>query len=182
MNYDWASLRAAATVAAGRAYAPYSGLRVGAAGQDGEGTVVTGCNVENASYGLTLCAECGLVSAQHAAGLGPLVAVSVVAGDGAPLVPCGRCRQLLLEAGGPLLLLDADGGPVRLGDLLPGAFTGDDLAARSEAGTAGGLGGSSPRASTAGGLGGSSPRAFTAADRGGRTTRTRQVSRHRVRR
>ena len=73
--------------------------------------MVTGCNVENASYGLTLCAECGLVSAQHAAGAGPLVAVSVVAGDGAPLVPCGRCRQLLLEAGGPEMLLDADTGP-----------------------------------------------------------------------
>jgi cytidine deaminase len=149
MDVDWVSLRAAATLAAARAYAPYSGLRVGAAGQDSEGTVVTGCNVENASYGLTLCAECGLVSAQHAAGLGPLVAVSVVAGDGAPLVPCGRCRQLLLESGGPLLLLDADGGPVRLGDLLPGAFTPDELAARSAGvGPAGGLGGSSPRVST----------------------------------
>ena len=74
---------------------------------------MTGCNVENASYGLTLCAECGLVSALHArrAAPGPLVAVSVVAGDGAPLVPCGRCRQLLLEAGGPALLLDTDAAP-----------------------------------------------------------------------
>ena len=93
--------------------------------------MVTGCNVENASYGLTLCAECGLVSAQHAAGAGPLVAASVVAADGAPLMPCGRCRQLLLEAGGPELLLDADTGPLRLGDLLPGAFTDSDLASRS---------------------------------------------------
>ena len=115
---------------AARAHAPYSGLQVGAAGVDGNGTMVTGCNVENASYGLTLCAECGLVSAQRAAGAGPLVAVSVVAGDGAPLMPCGRCRQLLLEAGGPGLLLDADTGPQRLGDLLPGAFTGEDLASR----------------------------------------------------
>jgi cytidine deaminase len=131
MDVDWNALRSAATAMAGRAYAPYSGLRVGAAGQDPNGTVVTGCNVENASYGLTLCAECGLVSAQHAAGAGPLVAVSVVAGDGAPLVPCGRCRQLLLEAGGPELLLDADGAPVRLGDLLPAAFTGADLDSRS---------------------------------------------------
>jgi cytidine deaminase len=131
IDVDWAALRSAATAVAGRAYAPYSGLRVGAAGQDRDGTVVTGCNVENASYGLTLCAECGLVSAQHTAGAGPLVAVSVVAGDGAPLVPCGRCRQLLLEAGGPELLLDADGGPVRLGDLLPAAFTGADLDSRS---------------------------------------------------
>ena len=131
MNVDWAALRAAATGVAARAYAPYSGLQVGAAGQDRDGVMVTGCNVENASYGLTLCAECGLVSAQHAAGAGPLVAVSVVAADGAPLMPCGRCRQLLLEAGGPELLLDADTGPQRLGDLLPGAFTDSDLALRS---------------------------------------------------
>jgi cytidine deaminase len=131
MNVDWAALRAAATEIAARAYAPYSGLQVGAAGLDRDGVMVTGCNVENASYGLTLCAECGLVSAQHATGAGPLVAISVVAADGAPLMPCGRCRQLLLEAGGPELLLDADAGPQRLGDLLPGAFTGDDLASRS---------------------------------------------------
>jgi cytidine deaminase len=131
MNVDWAALRAAATDVAARAHAPYSGLQVGAAGQDRDGLMVTGCNVENASYGLTLCAECGLVSAQHAAGAGPLVAVSVVAADGAPLMPCGRCRQLLLEAGGPELLLDADAGPQRIGDLLPGAFTGSDLASRS---------------------------------------------------
>ncbi len=131
MNVDWAALRVAATAVAARAYAPYSGLQVGAAGQDRDGVTVTGCNVENASYGLTLCAECGLVSAQHAAGAGPLVAVSVVAADGAPLMPCGRCRQLLLEAGGPELLLDADAGPQRLGDLLPGAFTDTDLASRS---------------------------------------------------
>ncbi len=131
MNVDWAALRAAATDVAARAHAPYSGLQVGAAGQDGDGIMVTGCNVENASYGLTLCAECGLVTAQHAAGAGPLVAVSVVAADGAPLMPCGRCRQLLLEAGGPELLLDADAGPQRLGDLLPGAFTDSDLATRS---------------------------------------------------
>jgi cytidine deaminase len=131
MNVDWAALRAAATGVAARAHAPYSGLQVGAAGQDRDGVLVTGCNVENASYGLTLCAECGLVSAQHAAGAGPLVAVSVVAADGAPLMPCGRCRQLLLEAGGPDLLLDADSGPQRLGDLLPGAFTDSDLATRS---------------------------------------------------
>jgi cytidine deaminase len=131
MNVDWTALRAAATGIAARAYAPYSGLQVGAAGLDRDGVLVTGCNVENASYGLTLCAECGLVSAQHAAGAGPLVAVSVVAADGAPLMPCGRCRQLLLEAGGPELLLDADAGPQRIGDLLPGAFTDSDLASRS---------------------------------------------------
>jgi cytidine deaminase len=137
---DWPALRAAAQAAAQSAYAPYSRLRVGAAGQvngEGEGAagrIVVGCNVENASYGLTLCAECGLVSALHASGGGTLAAVSVVAGDGAPLVPCGRCRQLLLEAGGPGLLLDAEGGPLELGSLLPLAFTGSDLSARRDAG------------------------------------------------
>jgi cytidine deaminase len=130
---DWPGLRAAAVAAAQRAYAPYSGLRVGAAGQAGDGQVVMGCNVENASYGLTLCAECGLVSALHAAGAqGPLLAVAVVAGDGAPLLPCGRCRQLLLEAGGGDLLVDTADGPVELKVLLPAAFTDADLAARRE--------------------------------------------------
>ena len=134
MDIDWPALRAAATAVAQHAYAPYSRLHVGAAGLAADGTVVTGCNVENASYGLTLCAECGLVSAMHAAGLDQLVAVSVVGGDGAPMAPCGRCRQLLLEAGGPGLLLDGDGGPQRLGDLLPGAFTGTDLSDRRDGG------------------------------------------------
>jgi cytidine deaminase len=133
VTIDWLALRASAGQAAGRAYAPYSRLRVGAAGQTSDGRVVLGCNVENASYGLSLCAECGLVSALHASGGGNLVAVSVVAGDGAPLVPCGRCRQLLLEAGGPGLLVDAEGGPRELGSLLPSAFSGTDLAARRDA-------------------------------------------------
>src|SRR5258707_5582582 len=115
MTIDWPALRAAAKAAAGHAYAPYSRLRVGAAGQASNGTVVTGCNVENASFGLTLCAECVLISALHATGAGRLVACSVVAADGAPLVPCGRCRQLLLEAGGPDLLIDAPAGQLRLG-------------------------------------------------------------------
>jgi cytidine deaminase len=118
---------------AAKAYAPYSGLRVGAAGVTSDGQVITGCNVENASYGMTLCAECGLVSAQHAvAGGSPLVAVAVVAGDGQPLLPCGRCRQLLLEAGGPGLLVDTEQGPVELSALLPAAFTGTDLASRRD--------------------------------------------------
>jgi cytidine deaminase len=135
---DWPALRAAATAAAERAYAPYSGLRVGAAGLTADGQVVSGCNVENSSYGLTLCAECGLVSALHASGAGvvgsgALQAVAVVAGDGQPLLPCGRCRQLLLEAGGPDLLVDTAEGPVELKVLLPAAFTGADLAARREA-------------------------------------------------
>jgi cytidine deaminase len=129
---DWEQLRVAAVETAARAYAPYSRLQVGAAGVTDAGGIVTGCNVENASYGLTLCAECGLVSALAAAGRSRLIAVSVVAGDGRPLTPCGRCRQLLLEHGGPELLLAA--GPdlpaYRLGDLLPGAFDADTLADR----------------------------------------------------
>jgi cytidine deaminase len=133
VTIDWLALRASAGQAAGRAYAPYSRLRVGAAGQTSDGRIVLGCNVENASYGLSLCAECGLVSALHAGGGGNLVAVSVVAGDGAPLVPCGRCRQLLLEAGGPGLLVDGEGGPRALGLLLPSAFSGTDLEARRDA-------------------------------------------------
>lgn len=127
MAIDWPALRAAAAEVAQRAHAPYSHLQVGAAGQAGDGRIVVGCNVENASYGLTLCAECGLVSALHASGGGTLAAVSVVAGDGHRLLPCGRCRQLLLEAGGPSLLVDTDAGPSELGRLLPSPFTPADL-------------------------------------------------------
>jgi cytidine deaminase len=133
MSTDWPALRQAATAVVENAYAPYSGLRVGAAGLTSGGQVVTGCNVENASYGLTLCAECGLVSSLHALhGDTSLVAVAVVAGDGQPLLPCGRCRQLLLEAGGPGLMVDTRQGPVSLSDLLPAAFSGTDLAARRD--------------------------------------------------
>jgi cytidine deaminase len=133
VSINWPALRAAAADAATRAYAPYSGLRVGAAGLASDERVVTGCNVENASYGLTLCAECGLVGALHAEGAqGPLRAVAVVAGDGKPLLPCGRCRQLLLEAGGGELLVDTADGPVKLSALLPAAFTGTDLAGRRD--------------------------------------------------
>jgi cytidine deaminase len=129
MAVDWPALRAAAANMAERAYAPYSRLHVGAAGVTSDGRVVMGCNVENASYGLTLCAECGLVSALHASGGGTLVAVSVVSGDGERLLPCGRCRQLLMEAGGPGLLVDTDAGPTELSLLLPSPFTGADLPA-----------------------------------------------------
>lgn len=132
---DWPALRSAAAAAATCAYAPYSRLHVGAAGLTDAGQVVTGCNVENASYGLTLCAECGLVSALHSSGGTRLVAVSIVAGDGNPLAPCGRCRQLLFEAGGNALLVDGGDGadPVPLGALLPGAFGPIDVGARREA-------------------------------------------------
>ncbi len=145
MSTDWPALRAAAIAAASRAYAPYSGLRVGAAGLTDDGRIIVGSNVENASFGLTLCAECSLVSALHGAGPGAapgaapeaapgasLVAVAVVAGDGEPLLPCGRCRQLLLEAGGGGLLVEGPDGPVELKFLLPAAFTTTDLAERRE--------------------------------------------------
>jgi len=139
VDTDWPALRAAAVAVVERAYAPYSGLRVGAAGLAADGRIVTGCNVENASYGMTLCAECGLVSALHASaspgpeGTSPLLAVAIVAGDGAPLLPCGRCRQLLLEAGGSHLLVDTAAGPVELSALLPAAFGPADLEARRDA-------------------------------------------------
>lgn len=113
------------------AYAPYSNVRVGACGLTDTGRLVRGCNVENSSYGLTLCAECGLVGDLMAGGGGRLVAVSVVAGDGAPIAPCGRCRQLLHEHGGASLLLDRDEGPVPLETLLPDAFGPEDVADRA---------------------------------------------------
>ena len=121
MTIDWGALRSAALAVAENAYAPYSSFHVGAAGLLDDGRIIVGCNVENASYGLALCAECGLTSALHASGGGHLVAVLCV-GNGAPVMPCGRCRQVLYEHGGPDLLVDGDGTPRRLVDLLPHAF------------------------------------------------------------
>ena len=118
---DWNALRTAAVAAAAHAYVPYSAYPVGAAGLVDDGRVLTACNVENASYGLSLCAECGLVSALHATGGGRLVAMACVDGRGQPLVPCGRCRQLLHEHGGPTLLCNAR----PLGELLPDPFDPD---------------------------------------------------------
>lgn len=122
-DVDWPALRAAAAEVARRAYIPYSGFPVGAAGLVDDGRVVVGCNVENASFGLTLCAECGLVSALHAGGGGRLVAVAVTDPEGNDLSCCGRCRQLLFEAGGPGLVVN--GRP--MSEWLPGAFGPDDL-------------------------------------------------------
>lgn len=122
MPIDWDALRARAVAACARAYAPYSRFPVGVAGLVDDGRVLTACNVENASFGLALCAECGLVSALHATGGGRLVAVACVDGKGRPLVPCGRCRQVLHEHGGPELLINERS----LGELLPDAF-GPDL-------------------------------------------------------
>jgi cytidine deaminase len=124
---DWAALRKAATEAMTHAYAPYSRFPVGAAGLVDDGRIIVGCNVENASYGLSLCAECGLVSALHASGGGRLVAMSCVDGAGAPLMPCGRCRQLLWEQGGPECLIDHADGPIPMAELLPYAFDAEEL-------------------------------------------------------
>ncbi|MGG7103075.1 cytidine deaminase [Rhodococcus sp. 24CO] len=119
---DWKLLRHNAQVVMRRAYAPYSGYAVGAAALVDDGRIVSGCNVENVSYGLSLCAECGLVSNLAASGGGRLIAFSCVDADGAILMPCGRCRQLLLEHGGPELLIDTVRGPRPLAELLPDAF------------------------------------------------------------
>src|SRR5439155_25145626 len=106
---------------------------VGAAGLVDDGRTVTACNVENASYGLTLCAECGLASALAAGGGGRLVAVVTVAADGEPVMPCGRCRQLLWEHGGPDCLVNGDGSVRRLVELLPGAFGADSMTGHTDA-------------------------------------------------
>ncbi len=129
---DWSLLRAEARRVRSQAYAPYSGFAVGAAAVTADGRLLTGCKVENASIGVTLCAECGVVSDLVAGGGGSLSAVSCVggpAGDaGAAVLPCGRCRQLLAEHGGPDLLVDGPRGPVPLRTLLPDAFTAGDMA------------------------------------------------------
>jgi cytidine deaminase len=123
---DWEALRSAARLVAGNGRAPYSGLRVGAAGLADDGRLVVGCNVENASYGLSVCAEVGVVAALAAGGPGRLVAVAVQARD-AVLTPCGRCRQVLLEHAGPGCLVDTGAGPRLLTELLPDAFGVADL-------------------------------------------------------
>ncbi len=126
---DWELLKTEAIAAMGRAYAPYSKFPVGAAAVVDDGRVVVGCNVENASYGLGLCAECGLVSALTASGGGRLLAMVCVGGDREFLMPCGRCRQLLFEHGGPTMQVAAEGGPLTVADLLPAAFGPNDLVA-----------------------------------------------------
>ena len=128
VRVDWDSLRAAAIGAMRQAYAPYSRFPVGVAGLVDDGRIVSGCNVENAAYGVALCAECGMVSQLHLSGGGRLVAVSCVNGDGNPLMPCGRCRQLLWENGGPGCQVMTSTGVRTMTELLPDAFGGDDLA------------------------------------------------------
>ncbi len=127
VEIDWNLLRSKAIEVSGHAYAPYSRFPVGAAALTTDDRIVTGCNVENVSYGLGLCAECAVVCALHSGGGGRLAALVCVDGSGALLMPCGRCRQVLLEHGGPAMLIDHPAGPRPLGDLLPDAFGPDDL-------------------------------------------------------
>lgn len=131
---DWDALRAAARAAASRAYAPYSGYRVGAAALASDGRIVSGCNVENAGYGVTLCAECGLVSELVNGGGGRLVAFTCCNGDGAVIMPCGRCRQLLWEHGGAAMAIETPRGLLTMADVLPQAFGPESLADGSAAG------------------------------------------------
>jgi cytidine deaminase len=103
---------------------------VGVAGLVDDGRVVSGCNVENAAYGVALCAECGMVSALHATGGGRLVAVVCVDRQGRLLMPCGRCRQLLWENGGPAMMLATERGVLTMDEVLPLAFGAEDLESR----------------------------------------------------
>jgi cytidine deaminase len=130
-DVDWQGLRAVAVEAALHAYVPYSHFPVGVAGLVDDGRVVSGCNVENASYGLTLCAECGMVSALHASGGGRLVVVVCVDQHGEDLMPCGRCRQLLWEHGGSTCLVHTSRGILPMTQVLPDAFDVDDLRTRT---------------------------------------------------
>jgi cytidine deaminase len=127
---DWARLREAAREAMTHAYAPYSRFPVGVAGLVDDGRLVTGCNVENASYGLGLCAETTLAGQLRLTGGGRLVAVACRSGTGELLMPCGRCRQVLYEFGGPDCLIDTPRGVVPLSEVLPDAFGPDDLPTR----------------------------------------------------
>lgn len=130
MQIDWQLLRNEALEAMKKAYVPYSKFPVGVAALVDDGRVITGCNVENASYGLTLCAECGLVSSLIATGGGRLIAFACVDISGNPLMPCGRCRQLLQEHGGSKLQLMTDEGVKTLNDLLPWAFGPEEIETR----------------------------------------------------
>ncbi|MEV0703434.1 cytidine deaminase [Saccharopolyspora sp. NPDC050389] len=119
---DWEALRAAAVEAAALAYCPYSKLQVGAAALCDDGRMVVGCNVENGSFGLTLCAECTMAGQLRLTGGGRFVAVACRSGTGDLLMPCGRCRQLLFELGGPDCLVDTPRGVLPMREVLPDAF------------------------------------------------------------
>ncbi|ANN20625.1 cytidine deaminase [Amycolatopsis orientalis] len=126
-EYDWEALRAQAVEVAKSAYAPYSGLHVGVAGVVDDGRIVVGCNVENASYGLGMCAECTMAGQLRLTGGGRLVAVACRSGEGDLLMPCGRCRQILFEHGGADCLVDTPSGILPMSAVLPDAFGPDDL-------------------------------------------------------
>lgn len=130
MEINWQLLHSEALAAMKKAYVPYSQFPVGAAALVSDGRIVSGCNVENASYGLTLCAECGLVSDLIASGGGKLIAFSCVDINGNALMPCGRCRQLLQEHGGSALQLMTDQGVKPLSELLPWAFGPEEITNR----------------------------------------------------
>jgi cytidine deaminase len=129
----WADLREQAVAAMRHAYAPYSRFKVGAAALVDDGRVVVGCNVENAAYGVTLCAECGLVSALHISGGGRLTHFVCVNGHDEIIMPCGRCRQLLHEAGGRDLQVLTTNGVRTMAEVLPDAFGPDELHAADDA-------------------------------------------------
>lgn len=131
-DIDWPMLTAAAVDVMGRAYAPYSRFKVGVSALVDDGRVITGCNVENAAYGVGLCAECGLVSTLHATGGGRLVAVACVDQHGDALMPCGRCRQLLFEHGGRQCVILTPEGVRTLEEILPQPFGPEDLVSRRE--------------------------------------------------
>ena len=131
-DVDWETLHEAAVAATANSYSPYSNFPVGVAGFVDDGRVVSGANVENASYGITLCAECSMVSALYATGGGRLTSVYCVDGNGDPLMPCGRCRQLLWEHGGADCLIATPEGILPMRDILPQAFGPEDLVARRE--------------------------------------------------
>ncbi len=127
VGFDWEALRVAAVAVSERAYAPYSHFPVGAAARADDGRTIVGCNVENAAYGVVLCAECGVVSQLHASGGGRLTHFVCVDGRGEVIMPCGRCRQLLWEHGGPGLLVMTASGVRNMAEVLPDAFGPDDL-------------------------------------------------------
>ena len=131
-DQQWDELTEAAIGIMKMAYAPYSKFKVGVAGLMNDGRIVVGCNVENASYGIGLCAECGMVSAIHASGGGKLVAITCVDQHGNSLMPCGRCRQLLWENGTPTTQITTPEGIKTLTEILPQAFGPEDLIARKE--------------------------------------------------
>lgn len=131
MNIDWEQLRLAAIEAMNKAYVPYSNFPVGAAALTDDGRVVAGCNIENASYGVTLCAECSLVSELFRTGPGKLVAFYCVDKHNNVLMPCGRCRQLLYEHSAEGMLLQTVSGIKTIDEVLPDAFGPRDLGERS---------------------------------------------------